>query len=1312
MKQYIRHFLCLTIAMVMAMPNLVAQVDLQKSFYVMHNDSTGVTGKLEGGEWLIRFSDTDSLGNQFSNPVAMNIEAAYYGDTTYIEMQTVDSVLFEVPEDEMKPGVFELTEDHFKYIIGSDSATTIRFRIDCLTKIDLPKVGQKVLCNIFRDYLPCGFVGQVESMKASYDLGYIEIKAEPIPLSAVYSTYYRTGFSGSDSLEAEARSRSGFVTQQRRLDPANRELDPGMHFDGFEQPIKCSNTVYVIAKQSEGSMKSKFSRFTLGTAAPTLKEGEYNFFKLGVKANGSIEAGYCVVINEQNGLDEFDVDFSFKIDKCTITPVLSLGPTLNSKLNANKNNLALVFVKDDTGFQEKYGGIDEDIELVPVVIPTPIPGLSLNFDVGVELSAALAASLQVDFVIENIETGLKLSMADDDLLPDLDFVSKDPKKSVGFSPNIFVLLEGKASIGLFGELGIGLLGKGLELQAKVSPSVELDARFGMRLGEDDTMGYTYGDIERGKEMCDSIVGSDKIDINAGLKIDGILSLAKLGSYSVKSLLGFSSDPFMFNLFRAASVPSIEFKSVKNSYDQVELELGNTNHLFFDTDISAFLKPSYAGQDLEPVMNVKIGTFSLGSRTLKKEFAIDPSLRGSMLDVYPYYRNKLLGNPLGKNYIPGVYKSVYIPHKMSIKEVQSDYGNLLVQGAIDDDLSDDVGMLHYEDKEIGVVFYDKNKNEISRLLEPAKETGNVIERTFDSNDCEGITEGFVSAAVYDDYHKRTSESRLVPFKILEIYDPKTLDYENVTTSGATVWAELHEVLVDQIKKGQVTDLEVGFHIQKYTGESSDVWTNAITIPFTDTRYCYQFVDLEPGQGYQYYAAVRKNKDVIYRGETKSFTTLSVIQGLDVTNIGPSRAYLLAEIAKSEDFKTTSVMFQFSEDETFKTTIDVTTEGSDWDFDSETDYYPVSKECDGLAPETEYYYRLAWVRNGEERLRYSEAKTFTTEPPLKNLTHSALGSTRMVIAADIAKIFEDRHFELQLSTNKEDWPYYKYTVEKEESDSPDYNSFTFDIKDLKSQKKYYYRFRCWLGSKEYYSDIMSFTMPKPDLSPTVADVKVTGNSVKITASIPQDLHDREPEHLYFVVATKKDYSMSDNSTLMVTVPFEKGKLKYEAEFSGLQYDKTYYCTFVAGTIVEEWGRADMKSFKTDKNPADTQSCITLDPVVQSDTVTFVGKINDATTLSLFRSAEYPHSAVGFELFKGEGLTNAESDYIVFEVDKTTGEFRSEGNRLQPETTYTYRAFVNLTGDKRVYSENSITFKTARYDGDLVIPDAKKRQGDLEK
>ena len=1215
MKRYIRQLIILVTAMIMATPNVVAQVDLQKSFYVMRNDSTGAIGKLEGGEWLIRFSDVDSLGNQFSSPVAMNIEAAYYGDTTYVEMQTVDSVLFEVPADEMKPGVFELTEEHFKYIIGSDSATIIRFRIDCLTKIDIPKVGQKVLCNIFRDHLPYGFVGQVESMKASYDLGYIEMKAKPIPLSAVYSKYYRAGFSGSDSLNAEAKRRGGFVAPQRRLDPVNRELEPGMHFDGFEKPINCSNTVYVIAKQSEGSMKATFSRFAVGTAAPSLDAGEYCPFKLSVKADGSIEAGYCVVINEQNGLDDFDVDFSFKISKCTITPVLSLGPTVTSKLNANKDNLALVFVKDDTNFKEKYGGIDKDIELVPVVIPTPIPGLSVNFDVGAQVEASFAASLQVDFVIENIETGLKLSMTDDDILPDLDFVSKEPKKSVGFSPNLYLLFQGKASAGLFGELGIGLLGKGLELQAKIAPCVELDASFGIKLGEDDNMGFTYDDINRGKEMCDSIVGRDKIDINAGLKIDGIIALAKLGSYSVKSLIGFNSDPLMFNLFRAASVPKIEFKSVKNSYDQVELELGNTNHLFFDTDISAFLKPSYAGQDLEPVMDGKIGTFSLGSRTLKKEFEIDPSLRGSMLDVYPYFRNKLLGNPIGKSYIPGVYRSVYIPHKMSIKDVQPDYGDLFVQGVVDDDVSDEVEMLHYEDKQIGIILYDESKKEVARLLEPAKESGNIIERTFDSNDCEGITEGYVSTAVYDDYHKHTSESRLVSFKILDIYEPKTLDPENLTTSGATVWAELHEVLVDQIKKGQVTDVEVGFHIQKYTGENSDVWTNAITIPFTDTRYNYQFVDLEPGLGYQYYAQVRKNKDVIYRGETKSFTTLSIVQGLDASNYNSSSTYLFAEIAKAEDFKTSSFRFQLSQSETdWDDAKEFYPDESDWDFNSETGYYPVSVLATGLKSVTKYYYRVAWERNGSSTMHYSEIKSFTSD--------------------------------------------------------------------------------------------------KVDLWTVIDKTKVTGNSVKITGSISQDLHDRQPDGLYFVVATKKDYDPSDNSTQIVTVPFEKGKLKYEAEFSGLQYDKTYYCTLIAGTIVEEWARADMKSFKTDKNPVDTQSCITLDPVVQSDTVTFVGKINDANTLKLFRSVEYPHSAVGFELFKGEGLNNPDSDYILFEVDKNTGEFRSKDNILQPETKYTYRAFVDLTGYKRVYSDNYITFETDKYDGDLIIQAKKRERNEEEK
>jgi hypothetical protein len=1297
MKRYIRQLVVLVVAMIVAVPNAIAQVDLQKSFYVMRNDSTGVTGKLEGGEWLIRFSDTDSLGNQFSNPVAMNIEAAHYADTTYIEMQTVDSVLFEVPEDEMKPGVFELTEDHFKYIIGSDSTTTIRFRIDCLTKIDLPKVGQKVLCNIFRDHLPFGFVGQVESMKASYDLGYIEIICTPIRLSEVYSKLYKAGFSGSDSLNAEAKRRGGFVAPQRRLDPLNRTaMSPGEYADKNRKGWNI-NGCFIFTTDGDAFFGNNYT-IAIGLVNSAQKK---EFVRVDTQVEGFWGYEYTAIIDEGEDVERYYIDLPFEITKGSISPVISLqAGSINDEVGGWKKS-------------KKWAIKDKKLKVVDLAVPTPLAGFGLLIDAGVMLDCNAAASAGFKINLGKKSKRIIVEGSGADVDGRLLTVADEKPKLSGSIESKF-LLSGSAFIGGYFQLGVGWQSVA-EFKGQIAAGILFDAQAAFEQDLSDhtplNIDVSLNSIKRGKEKCDSIRNVDKISISVGAKLDGVVEL--LGGnvgVSLAQVFGFDPTAFMYKFYDAKSIPDLSLSNIKSTYDNLHVKLRNETELFLPAKVGALVKEyDTRKKDTKlPLLGESGLTFDLVVDECDVDMSVHPSKRGRGVRIYPYFINTFFGQPISEVFIPGNYEESYIPHKLTIKEIEPDYGPILIEGEIDDDAGAFYNMYNYEDKQTGIIIYDESKNEFARKLNPASEDNRKIECSLDI----GLEKGFVATAVYDSYHKKESLSELKPFRFLNKYEPKTLDYENVTTSGATVWAELHEVLVDQIKKGQVTDLEVGFHIQKYTGESSDVWTNAITIPFTDTRYCYQFVDLEPGQGYQYYAAVRKNKDVVYRGETKSFTTLPVIQGLDVTNIGPSRAYLLAEIAKSEDFKTTSVMFQFSEDETFKTTIDVTTEGSDWDFDSETDYYPVSKECDGLAPETEYYYRLAWVRNGEERLRYSEAKTFTTEPPLKNLTHSALGSTRMVIAADIAKIFEDRHFELQLSTNKEDWPYYKYTVEKEESDSPDYNSFTFDIKDLKSQKKYYYRFRCWLGSKEYYSDIMSFTMPKPDLSPTVADVKVTGNSVKITASIPQDLHDKQPEGLYFVVATKKDYSTSDNSTLMVTVPFEKGKLKYEAEFSGLQYDKTYYCTLVAGTIVEEWARADMKSFKTDKNPADTQSCITLDPVVQSDTVTFVGKINDATTLKLFRSVEYPHSAVGFELFKGEGLTNAESDYILFEVDKTTGEFRSEDNRLQPETTYTYRAFVDLTGDKRVCSENSITFKTAKYDGDLVVPDAKKRQDDLEK
>ena len=96
MKRYIKHLIILAITIASVIPNAFAQVDITRSFYVLRNDSAA-NGFIEGGEWLIEFSNKDTLGYEYDYPVAMNFKGAYYGDSTFIPMQAVDSVQFEQP---------------------------------------------------------------------------------------------------------------------------------------------------------------------------------------------------------------------------------------------------------------------------------------------------------------------------------------------------------------------------------------------------------------------------------------------------------------------------------------------------------------------------------------------------------------------------------------------------------------------------------------------------------------------------------------------------------------------------------------------------------------------------------------------------------------------------------------------------------------------------------------------------------------------------------------------------------------------------------------------------------------------------------------------------------------------------------------------------------------------------------------------------------------------------------------------------------------------------------------------------------------
>ena len=238
MKKIIEKLFFASLLLLLAATDVTAQVDLQKSFGAMCKDGNDFMFA-EGGNWKITFSATDSLGNEYDKPVQMVFNGALFKENVAYYLEEVDSLLFKLPETEYAAGVFEIGEELFNYIVESDSLHTIYFRIDCLTKTKVPKIGQKVICNIYRGKLPYGFMGRVENMRADYSKGWVEMRCGTLPLEDIFDVLYTggvTGVQGSDEVpdslieKKEVRKRIITRAQSEVLDTVvswgdSKELD-------------------------------------------------------------------------------------------------------------------------------------------------------------------------------------------------------------------------------------------------------------------------------------------------------------------------------------------------------------------------------------------------------------------------------------------------------------------------------------------------------------------------------------------------------------------------------------------------------------------------------------------------------------------------------------------------------------------------------------------------------------------------------------------------------------------------------------------------------------------------------------------------------------------------------------------------------------------------------------------------------------------------------------------------------------------------------------------------------------------------------
>ena len=217
MRRIIHYMIIIAAMLWMVCPQIKAQkVNLDHDpgiMYIMRREGVDINFQ-EGNEWEITFTAIDTLGNEYYSPVGMEIKGGVYGDSSYVMLQTIDSILMYQPEPVMQEGVFLITEEYFPYVAQVDSFTTIHFYADI--PYSLPRVKQKVACNIFKEPLRNGFMGTVLSLRHEGDRIVMECDPTVENIRDFYQQLIYCGKGGETAEEVRARERIERTHRMRR----------------------------------------------------------------------------------------------------------------------------------------------------------------------------------------------------------------------------------------------------------------------------------------------------------------------------------------------------------------------------------------------------------------------------------------------------------------------------------------------------------------------------------------------------------------------------------------------------------------------------------------------------------------------------------------------------------------------------------------------------------------------------------------------------------------------------------------------------------------------------------------------------------------------------------------------------------------------------------------------------------------------------------------------------------------------------------------------------------------------------------------
>lgn len=1328
MKRLLNYILLAVIATFVLTSTVAAQVDFQQSFGVMRKNGKHYMLP-EGGNWKITFSNADSLGNNYRKPVQLLFDGAVYPDTLGIFINDVDSLMFEVPETQHAAGVFEIDERLFEFIVESDTVHTIYFRIDCLTRVPMPKVGQKVLCNIFRGKLPNGFMGRVEKMNVDYAKGWVEMKCGTLGLEEVYDVIYASGVSGvspdPDETPQEIVERKLVL---KRLPTRAGDGDDNMSTDFTDNVNKVESITEVtaIAKKLTISDKGKIKVSSLDDEK---NEGPITF-TANVKATSV--AHFSLIIDRHLDFKRIEggVDFSAE-GKVTFEASVDFKPDEDDKKEFDFLTLP-----------------------IPVVV---IPGVSVNIDFGITWDYLLEAKISGEAGI-SIDRSVGFIISGDDK----DVTWTDSKENNKKNPLNFggdasgeISLKGELFLAFHVKVGIGIAGEGLEFQFKFGTGPKVSAQLTYKFGQIDREVSDKPDwFKERSEIFSGLNEGTNFVVEWGALVDiGFYVANDAFSFTLSDFLEkFDIEPTVFwELYRLDAAPNTS-EITKRTFTDYKYSgtLKNTLRLIFPYDAGLiFVDDSpYALYDEVPdYLAENIGEFKAISPN-DVSFSVNlnrPELKGRQLSIYPYAYNTFF---TGYGII-GKLDELYIPYKVTMREVDKTYDNCKLKATFEKDALQSPYI-----NEGGFILRDIETNEEFdriKLFEGGVSKDTTMETTLKRSDYSKETFKAV-AYIYDSVNDKYMYSNSWDAGFQSYYAPETLEPDEVTAVGALLNGSVHQSVLDEEGYNHIDNkFTVGI-----TMNPGNLTFTALLNDFR-TRGFYWNVDgkLQPEKEYTYRAFLIDNttgkkymgKEVQFKSKPVFYdfkasvnydnVFLGAMTDRGFVGISDKSKYKVVvsedqntwengggvELDGNQPYDRSDYLDEMIIVRIFKIPASEITRDHD-----KADYDIGILSEKGWEPGRTYFAKVIYD-DGEEHIE-TKPISFKIPAPIDNFIEIPEADEATLIA-DVTYPYGNGKSEITIEYSKKIEDIYAGIADDERVDNKaaweldkkkNIYMMAFLLEDLDPSTTYYYRYvveKSVDGVKTAYkSEIDQFKTKKLEYKVTLDPPSVEGNNGTLRGRvndllwklINDSIKTEADKNRTVFFEISKDKKMNDPLTIFKSIDEgqKDGKHEWELELPNLNWDSKFYCRLsVQPARSKKIYHSEVKELKVGSKPDNGFNIQTFDAVLNDEWTTLKGKVN-SDVLNIINTQGTDKIFVGFEYAPSKSDLDNDTENVTREVDVTlntsTGLF-SKALQLKPNTTYYYRSFVYYE-DKFIYG-NTVSFTTADYDAGLIVPDMIKRR-----